>query len=223
MNTELRITAFLSALLLVVAGCQQEEYEMMGDDEENALSRDSEAYDLMYRSAMYDGSQDDQIDGSPCFSIQFPFTLVIDEEEVEIDSTGDLDLDLDLEDLLENMALKFPVTLKTSSYEFIEVKSRQEFIGMQQACRNLMAIGGAPLRCAQLKFPLEMLVYNTQVQETSSITVSNKNQLFNYLKNLSSSDLFSLDYPVEVIYRGRSGVEVSSNGELIRALKDCSE
>ncbi|MGS0524965.1 hypothetical protein ACU8V7_06920 [Zobellia nedashkovskayae] len=78
--------AFLLALIMALTSCQDEEPFVETIDEEQTLSFDSTALELMKETVSNDGSYDNIVDGASCFDIQFPYSVVVNDIELTIDS-----------------------------------------------------------------------------------------------------------------------------------------
>lgn len=219
----IKILIFLTLLSLV--GCQKEEYEVLGEDQGVAVTSDSEFHHLVQRSAMHDGSADDQIDQSPCLSIQFPYTIELDGMEIEIHSQANLAAVLgSIEEAEQNhVSIRFPVNVKTSSHEEVTVSNKRQMAGLQQGCRNQIREDLAPISCIQIEFPIKIFSYNSEIQESSSETIRNKAQLYWYLENVSDAEILSFEFPIRLIYKDKTFVKVNNRSAMENAFQSCIE
>ncbi|HER40911.1 MAG TPA: hypothetical protein ENO10_06795 [Salinimicrobium catena] len=210
--------------MLLTISCQTEKHEVLTEEEGVSFTEGSEFYSLVERSSMHDGSQDDELDQSPCFSLSFPYRVLLEGVEIKIASLSDLRVVLDKisGDVPEKLSLKFPISVTTSSYESISVASLEELRELQQTCGMQIAADNAPITCAKIEFPVRMLVYNTATQETTSANIANKQQLYVFLQNKATNEVLSFEYPLTVSYEGESEVVVNSSSELRTALKTCN-
>ncbi len=221
-----RKSNILLVILLGLAflGCPTEEYEILTEDTKAAIQADSEFYDLVERAAMYDGSEDDEIDGSPCFSIRFPYGLNLEGVSVRINSFADLKAflrNLEGETGTGEMEIDFPVTLKMSDYRNVTVKSKQEFQSFRQACRNQMASARGAITCVEIDFPVKLLVYNTNTQRTNSANFANKEQLYVFLNNREADEVYAFDYPINLKTDNNFSVEINNRAQFEAALSNC--
>lgn len=210
--------------MLLTVSCQTEKHEVLTEEEGVSFTEGSEFYSLVERSAMHDGSQDDELDQSPCFSLSFPYRVVLENVEIKVASLSDLKVVLDKisGDVEEKLTLRFPVSVTTSSYERISVASLEELRELQQNCEGQVMANNAPITCANLEFPVKMLVYNTASQETTSANIANKQQLYVFLQNKATNEVLSFEYPITVFYEGGYNIEVNSSSELRTALRTCN-
>lgn len=215
----------LLANLFLLASCQTEEYEVITDQDQSSMSLDSEVYDLVFRTSMYDGSADDEIDGSPCFSIEFPYTVIVDGEEITISSEAERNAflaGLAPGALPQDIELDFPVNIQNAGHQIVTVVNIQQFRGLQQGCRNSLGRNGAPINCARFSFPLRLTSYNRASQQSGSAVLNSQQELFQYLENISSSIVVSFEYPLEMVL-GNRNITIPNQNRLRALLRDCED
>ncbi|WP_029035820.1 hypothetical protein [Salinimicrobium terrae] len=211
-------------VLLLLMGCQEEEYEVLTEEEEQSLSRDSETFDLVMRTAMHDGSLDDEIDNSPCFSLITPYEIVVNGVKITINSNSDL------EEFIKNrgagnnsgkIELQFPLTATNSNYQQIPINNPQQLRALQQRCQNEVALGEQPVTCAEIEFPVTVFLYDKQLQKTFSENISNKESFFQFLSNVRNGQVFNFFFPLQVEVDGAL-ISVDNNKELRNLLRKCN-
>ena len=69
-----------------------------------------------------------------------------------------------------------------------------------------------------ITFPITILTYDVSLQQTGSIVITSEQQLYTYISNLSSTELFSVKYPISVTLIDGSKVTVSSDTEFQAAI-----
>lgn len=216
-------------LLLLIIGsflmvaCQQEEYEVLTEENEKGFTEGSEFYTLVERSSKKDGSADDEIDDSPCFSLKFPFNIEVAGIEIKVSSSSDLAVVIERIEELEDddFSLQFPVSVTLSNYETISVANGEEFEALQESCSEDIESEIAPITCAKIQFPVKVFVYNINTQQTNSANIANKQQLFTFLQNKESYEVLSFEYPITISYEGDARVVVENGKEFSDALKTC--
>jgi hypothetical protein len=213
---------YFASLLLM--GCQEEEYEVLTEEEQQSLSRDSETFDLVMRTSMHDGSIDDEIDNSPCFSLDLPFEVSVNGTKYNINTASELSDFLDSRsrgNIPGTVEFQFPFTVTNANYVQIPVNNAQQFRALQQRCENDIALGEQPVTCAKIQYPVTVFVYDTRSQKTLSQKMNNKEQLFSFLSNIKDNQIFNFSFPIEVELNGNS-FEVSNNSQLRNLLKECN-
>lgn len=215
--------SFVLIGILSLASCQSEKHEVLTEEDQQSFNEGSEFYSFVERASMHDGSQDDALDESPCFSISFPFRVELNGTEVRIASASDLEVILrNIENLgIEEFSFRFPLTLIWFNYETVSVSNMQELAELKQACLNELASNNSPITCAEIEFPIKLFIYNVNTQTTNSVNIANKKQLYVFLQNSNRDEVLSFDYPVNISLAGESQMEVNSNNEFATALKTC--
>lgn len=209
----------LILVLCFTAACQKEEFEVLTEDDQNAITTGSQVYDVVLRTTMHDGSEDDEIDESPCFSIEFPYSISLSGQEITISSAAQRASFLNQVGQTA-FSLNFPLTIRNAAHQQITVMNRQQFAGLQQSCRTAVAMNEAPITCAQLELPVLLFAYDRALQQTSSSRFSNKEDLFTFLNNLDANTVVSFEYPL-IVVRGNARVEIRNNAQLFNSLRSC--
>lgn len=217
----LLLPVFFTALLLM--GCQEEEYEVLTEEEVQSLSRDSETFDLVMRTSMHDGSIDDEIDDSPCFSLDLPFEVNVNGENHRIHTASALSDFLSQRgkgNIPGKIELIFPLSVTNANYAQVRINNAQQLKALQQKCDNEEALGDQPVTCAKIQYPVLVFLYDIRSQKTVSEEISNQEELFSFLSNLGENQIFNFSFPIEVEVRGNP-VGVRNNGQLRNLLREC--
>ena len=119
MRNLLRLS-FLLMLFVVFqfTSCQKEEIEIIEDtiQEEGTITVDSSLTNLLFRVSLNDGNNDDFIDGSSCFSIKFPFSVLVNETEITVESENDYQNIIDFittsGSTLADINISYPISIK---------------------------------------------------------------------------------------------------------------
>lgn len=214
---------FLIICSLLLGACQSEEYEVLTEESEASFTAGSEFYNLVERSSMHDGSNDDELDESPCFSLRFPYDVEVAGVEIKIASAVDLEVVLESIDEIgsEEFSLQFPITLTLSNYENVTISDPEEFEEFQDACGDAIEEDEAPITCVEIEYPVKLFVYNTNTQQTNSANIANKQQLYVFLQNKGSNEVFNFEYPITVLYNGTTELDVNNSTDFRNALETC--
>lgn len=215
----------IPALFFLLTACQKEEFEVITEQDQNSITADMEAYDLIYRVAMHDGSDDDAIDDTSCLSLVFPYTINFQGKEIKLTNESErLNFIESLPPGFNHLDLipGFPVTVINAQHQRITVQNRQQYAGLQQACRNLINERGGPISCMKFSFPVRINSYNRNSQQVGSAILNSQEELFNYFDNLISSDVVGFEFPLEIKIGNRS-IMVNKGTALVDHIKDCGE
>ncbi|MEL7004204.1 MAG: hypothetical protein AAFN93_15905 [Bacteroidota bacterium] len=165
------LAMFLAVIL--VTGCQDEVEEVITPPPEEAITSNSNVANLITRTTLRDGSQDNILDSSSCTSIVLPISVIANGLEITIDSIADFvvlerifdELDDD-EDLLEFI---FPITVILSDHSEIVINSEEELDNILEGCIE----GGNDddIECIDFNYPISVNIFDTNSQVAEVITL----------------------------------------------------
>ncbi len=120
----------LTVMALAFTACQDEFEQVDSVNEQETLLANSNTVKLLERTVSNDGSNDNIVDGTSCFSIHFPYTVKVNGAEITITALPDLDkieavfdaIDDD-EDLLD---IIFPITVTLADFSDITLNGMDD-------------------------------------------------------------------------------------------------
>lgn len=217
MKTLKRITGIALMTILGFTSCQSEVDEVQGDNPNTNAANSTTANNLK-RTSMYDGSFDDFIDGASCSSIVLPATATVNGTKITLFSQLDYQQAISILGQFNNdqdsVVLQFPLRVKTSNYTEVTVNNQTEYNAILNACSSAESSGQAAINSLNINFPITILTYNLSVQQTGSVVITSEQQLFAYMGNVSSTELFSVKYPIMVKLIDGTQATVNSDAEL---------
>jgi hypothetical protein len=171
---------------------------------------------------MYDGSFDDLLDGASCSSILLPATAKVNGVQVSILSQLDYQQVISIFGQSNNdqdtVVLQFPLRVRLSNYTEATVNNQTEYNTILNACTSAEASGQDAISSVNISFPITILTYNLSLQQTGSVVITSEQQLYTYMSNVSSTELFSVNYPISVTIADGTKITVSSDAELQAAI-----
>jgi hypothetical protein len=226
MKTLKLITLFALTVLVGFTSCQSEENSEVGTNP-NANSSTSPTASNYKRAAMNDGSGDDFLDGNSCTELLFPLTAAINGQKITLLTSLDLSVALSLigefNDDSDTVVFDFPINVRTSSYSSIVVSSQSNFDALKEDCESAEASGEDAVSCVNIDFPITMLTYNISLEQTGSVVIQSEEQLYVFIKDLQSSVLFSVDYPVSAMLSNGTALEINSDTAFQNAISECTQ
>lgn len=220
----LYILLLFSASVLL-SSCQEEIVEINEPPAEQAFTATAPLADLINRIALKDGSEDNIISQSSCISFALPVTVLINGQKVIVESEEDFEkieriLD-EFEDDEDNVQVIFPVTVVLPDYNQVIIHNEDDLEDYIEDCVE----GGLDddIECVDFKYPLQFSLYDAQNQVTDKITVSNDQQLFQFLENIEDDVYVSLDFPVTLILSDGSEIKAYNNNELESIIEDSKD
>lgn len=215
------ITGIALVALLGFTSCQSEVNEVDGQNP-NTNSANSTATTNFKRTGMFDGSSDDMLDGTSCSSIVLPAVATVN--GVRVSLLTQLDYQQVISILAQSntnqdtVVLQFPLKVKTSNYTEVIVNSQTEYNAIVNGCTTAESSGQNAISSVKITFPMTILTYNTSFQQTGSLVFTSNQDLFAYMNTVSSTELYSVKYPLSLTIVDGSKITVSSDAEFQAAI-----
>ena len=215
------ITGIALMAILGFTSCQSEIDDVQGENP-NTNSANSTTTTNLKRTSMYDGSFDDFLDGASCSSILLPVIAKVNGVQVSILSQFDYQQVISIFGKLNNdqdtVVLQFPLKVKMSNYTVVTVTNQTEYNAILNACTTAEASNQDAISSVNITFPITILTYNVSLVQTGSVVITSEQQLYTYISNVSSTELFSVSYPISVMIADGSKRLISSDAELQAAI-----
>ncbi len=230
MKNTMKFITVLMLFFLVATSCRKEESVLIEGPQNETLKANSAVANLLRRTSMKDGSDDNIVDNANCFSLDFPFTVFVNGMEITVTSEEDLDTVEDIFDEFDDdddtLEIDFPVTIVLSDFSEQEINSIDEFENFVDDCEGENEYDD-DIECLDLEYPITASVFNSNNELIDTITFTSDEELYNFLDDLEDSDIVNIDFPITVILA--DGTEVSIPNldaleEIIDDVKDdCDE
>ena len=215
------ITGIALMTLLGFTSCQSEIDEVQGQNP-NTNSANSTTTKNLERTSMYDGSFDDFLDGASCSSILLPFTAKVNGVQVSILSQLDYQQVISIFGQFNNdqdtVVLQFPFKVKLSNYTQATVNNQSEYNAILNSCTSAENSGQDAISSVNITFPITILTYNLSLLQTGSVVITSEQQLYAYMSNVSTTELYSVNYPITVTIADGTKQTISSDAELQSAI-----
>ena len=224
MKTLKLFTVIAFTAIIGFTSCQSEESTEVGTNP-NANSSTSPTASNYERAAQNDGSDDDFLDGNSCTELLFPLTTTVNGEKITLISKLDFSAVLNIMGKFNNdsdvVTFNFPIRVKTSSYSEIVVNNQADFNALKQECESAEAQGKGAISCIDINFPVTMLTYSINIEQTGSVVVQSEKQLYTFMTGLQSDELFSVNYPINATLSNGTAVAINSDTEFQNAISEC--
>ncbi|TMM58076.1 hypothetical protein FEE95_01225 [Maribacter algarum] len=217
--------AILLAFALSFTSCSNEEPLDIQLDEKQTLTANSATTKLIERTVSNDGSHDNIVDGSSCFDIRFPYTVMVNGLEITIDSEDDLEIIEELFDALDSdddiLDIIFPITVTKADYTEITINSIADLRELAKECIE----GGDDddIECIDVVYPVTLFTYNPNLEQTGSVTVNSDKEMRRFFAGLSETDVISIEFPVMFEMFDGTKVTANNNEELADAMERAKE
>lgn len=216
-------TSLLVALSFI--SCQSEDPLEVQVNEEQTLMASSSTAQLIENMVSNDGSHDNIVDGSSCFDISLPYTVIVNELEITVSSDEDLEVIEKLFDAIDYdddvLDIVFPITITKADYTEVILNGIEDLMEISTQCVE----GGSDddIECIDIIYPVTIFKYNPNLQETGSITVNSDKDMRLFFAGLNVTDLISIEFPVQFQKNDGTTISVNNNIELADAIERAKE
>lgn len=218
------------AIITLLTSCRTEERELIEAPEDEVLVANSNIANLMLKTSSNDGSDDNIIDKSNCFNINFPIAVTANNQEINVSSKNDykiieyiFDEDDDDTDALD---ITFPIIISLKDHSKVTINNYTELLSYSNGC-NGENEQDDDIECLDFKYPITASVFNTNNELIDVITATSDSNLYTLIDNLSVSDLVTLDFPITVILLDETELSANNLVELETIIEtydnDCDE
>lgn len=218
------VTCLVLTTLFAFTSCQ-DETDVENGQNPNTNTANSETANNLERSAMYDGSFDDFLDDTSCSSIVLPVVATINGTEVSLLTKTDYELVLnilgEINDDDDLITFQFPLTIKTSSYTEVTVTSQAEYEALMDACDDLENEGEDAISCIDIDFPITILTYSANLEQTGSVVIQSEEELYAYMDDFGDDEFFAIDYPITATVNGETTITLNSDADLKGRISEC--
>lgn len=220
------LLVFALFAILSLTACQDEVTEVINPNEQETITPNSTLANLMsYTSANF-GAVDDILDGTSCFSVELPVTIIVSDITIVIETEADLE---QLEDLFEDLNSNedfldfiFPITIIFSDYTELVIENADQLENFINECEEDDNV----IECVDLVYPISFSVFDSEFSLIDTVTIENDEALYEFLEGLEDNDnalIVSLNYPVTLEFSNNETLEVNSNEELAETIASAED
>jgi len=175
-------------LVLVCVSCFDDDSTLIESD--NTAHISSKLTKSIKTIALHDASYDDIIDNSFCFSLEFPYEVLVNSELKTINSVQDI------ETLEENSTIEivYPVSAVFFNYEKHQINSTTDFGIIANACENNFDIDSHS--CLDFQYPVAVKVYNPAGNSFHTTNLDHDQDMYIFFDNLHDTDIYEIEYPI---------------------------
>lgn len=215
-NKYLSIVAFL-----FLFSCQSETDEQGHNNQ--TVTNVSPLTSYLQRVAMVKTVQDNVIDGSSYCTIKLPYTVTVNNDAIAINTTADYQKVIDNinADTYDDDIVKitFPVTMVYYNYIEKLIPNEADFDSLIDYW-NMYPDLLSKINGLNINYPITINIYNSYNQAASSVSITNDQAFFNFIKNLNTSQYISLSYPISITDYNNQTKSITNNLEFENAIKN---
>ncbi|WP_074408700.1 MULTISPECIES: hypothetical protein [Aquimarina] len=215
------VLLFLPLIILIVfSSCRSESDIFIEDFENQPIKPTSKAADLMLKVSMNDGSTDNIIDNSTCFTVKLPVTVIANGSEEIINSVEDFQI---IEDIFaefnndtDELEIIFPITVIFNDHTQVSVENQIELETINSNCTT----NNENIECVDFKYPFSISVFDSQSELLQTITFKSDKELFRFLKKLKEEDIATINFPITLIFSDNTETTITSIENLEQTIED---
>lgn len=215
------ILLFLPLIILFMfSSCRSESDILIENTDNQTIKPTSKAANLMLKVSMNDGSIDNIIDNSTCFTVKLPVTVIANGSEEIINSVEGFQI---IEDIFaefnndtDTLEIIFPITVIFNDYTETSVGNQTELETINSNCTT----NNENIECVDFKYPFSISVFDSQSELIQTITFNNDKELFEFLKNLKEEDIASINFPIVVVFPDNTETTITDIDNLEQAIED---
>ncbi len=220
------LSVLLILLSILIVSCRQEESEFVEASPEETLKANSNVANLLLRTSMNDGSDDNIIDNASCFSIELPVTVNVDGLEIIVDSEEDFDTIEDIFDEFDDddddLEIFFPITIVLADFTEVTINSLDEFENFSDDCDG-ENIEDDDIECADIQYPVSTSIFDINNELIGTLNINNDQELYNFIDDLEDTDIVNIGFPIVVILSDGTEVEAFNLDQLEDILDDAKD
>ncbi len=203
----LRYISYMFIIVLWGSACQEEEREFIDASVDTSIPKDSQLSKLMQRIVLHDGSFDDVVDGSNCFSINYPYTIQHN-EEVRVITDREA-----YETLVptDPITIEFPITVTLDTHSEVIVNDKAALRALSDRCNRI----DEDIECIDFVYPMELSVFTTTTNRLTTETVQHDAELYQFMEGRTSNTVMSMKYPIQLHNHSDTRVTATHNEELL--------
>ena len=167
--------------LFALFSCNEEPFQEVQNNQEEVIAPNSSLTNLMALTTSNDGSVDDILDGSDCFSVNLPVTITAGNITITINTLEDLEL---LEDILDELddeevpEFLFPITITLNDFEQVVIENQEELEAFIDQCLD---DDNEVIECVDFQYPIVFSIYNIDFQVIDAVVIEYDKDLYEFV------------------------------------------
>ncbi len=197
-------------MLFALFACQEEEFTVVESKEDAiGVDEDRQLTSLMKLVSSHDGSFDNVVDDSDCFSINYPYMCSYNGELYTVNSVEDLAPF----NMYDELIPEFPITMTLANYIEVEVPNLNAFETLISQCQNGQLFNER-ITCIDFVYPISVAIYNTETTNFDTLIFNHDRDTFTSLDLINENTVASVNYPVKMTTNTGLILTFNSNEEL---------
>ncbi len=212
MQKSLKIVTIILSLVLLNFSCRQEEFEYFPPEEQQTLANSMVA-DLLERTALNDGSIDNIIDKSNCFTVKLPVIVKVNGTDLLVDTEDDyINIEAIFEasdDDIDDLEIQFPIEIILTDFTNVLVVDQAEFDSFSASCNGENVVDD-DIECLDIQYPITASIFNQTTEVFDNRSITSDSQLYNFIDDLENDDIVDISFPIDVVLADGTGISIGS-------------
>ncbi len=213
------------SMALLTLSCRQEEFEYFPPLDQETLANSTLA-DLLERTALNDGSIDNIIDRSNCFTVQLPVTVNVNGYDILVGSEEDYatieGIFDEFDDDTDILLISFPISIVFSDFTEVTIADQVELDTFSAGC-NGENVADDDIECLDVQYPITASIFNPTTEVFDNLSISNDWQLYHFIDDLKDDDVVNINFPINVVLADGTLRSIGSLTELEEVIDDAKD
>lgn len=222
MKTFKPILLIVLGVFLAFTSCRTEDDLSIDPPIEDTIQPNSAVAVLMSNLALNDGSNDNIIDSANCLSVQLPVTVTVNGIQLVInddDGYEDIEDIIDLfDDDIDSVVISYPVTVLLADFSTVVVNSDSELAALASNCSGENE-DDDDIECIDFQYPITASVFDENNDLISTITITNDNEMYNFIEDLDQFAAVTISFPITVILADGTPQTINNIQDLANAIE----
>lgn len=210
MKKKLKLTpyALLLMICLIIMACQEEERVSIAPTDN--IPKDSQLAKAMQNVVTHDGSYDDVVDLGNCYSINLPYSIVLNTVEVVIDEIDDYANIGEQDDI----QIIYPITITTHDHVKEFVLNDSELAVYAASC----VTDDDDIECIDFLYPIGLSLFNTETNSINTLEMGHDSEFYKFMQDADEKILLSINYPIQLRLHNEVDINATHNTELLNEI-----
>jgi len=198
--------------LIVTIGCQNEYTDIVEPDKATTISADDKVAALVLKITLKDGSFDNIIDKCSEVSINYPYSIRIEDELFNISSIVDIEsIKQDYFHLRDEIEIIYPITVTFSDNSELLLSNEDELEEIKEYHNS--SLDDEDIECVDFVYPIELSLYNDVTQNIEVVVIDNDLEMHSVFINIEDL-LIDISFPIELETLDGQRISISDNHQL---------
>ncbi len=209
--------------LTVLISCRKDEFRFEEAPEETALVPTSLVANLMQRTVLKDGSDDNIIDKASCITIKLPVSLEVNGIQITINNEDDyetIEAIFDESDSdMDSLVVMFPINIILEDYTEFLVTSESELDSYRDNCPDENE-DDDDIECIDFNYPITITTYNTLIDALDSETINTDKEFYEFIDDIEDYLVVNINFPLELTLSDGTPLNIDNLDDLEDAIED---